>query len=43
MKSYPQEIRTFGTLGFDFLVAGVDFVHLVEGQQRAYSAAEDAL
>ena len=39
----PEEIRTFGALGFDFLVAGVDFAHLVEGQRRARSAAEDAL
>ena len=38
-----EEIRTFGALGFDFLVAGVDFAHLVEGQQRARSAADDAL
>ena len=27
----PEEIRTLGDLGFDFLVAGVDFAHLVEG------------
>ena len=37
----PEEIRTFGDLGFDFLVAGVDFAHLVEGQRRALSAAQD--
>ena len=37
----PEEIRTLGGLGFDFLVAGVDFAHLVEGQRRGLVAARD--
>lgn len=39
----PEEIRALGSLGFDYIVAGVDFVHLVEGQQRALEAAEEIL
>ena len=39
----PGEIRALGSLGFDYVVAGVDFAHLVEGQRRALEAAEDVL
>lgn len=39
----PDEIRALGSLGFDYVVAGVDFVQLVEGQQRALDAAEEVL
>jgi 4-hydroxy-2-oxoheptanedioate aldolase len=39
----PEGIRSLGSLGFDFLVAGADFTHLVEGQRRAVGTAEDVL
>lgn len=39
----PQQIRALGSLGFDYMVAGADFTHLVEGQKRALDAAADVL
>jgi 2-keto-3-deoxy-L-rhamnonate aldolase RhmA len=39
----PEQIRTLGSLGFDYLIAGADFTHLIEGQKRALDAAEDVL
>lgn len=39
----PEQIRSLGSLGFDFLVAGADFTHLLEGQRRAFEAAEEIL
>jgi 2-keto-3-deoxy-L-rhamnonate aldolase RhmA len=39
----PAEIRALGSLGFDYVVAGVDFAHLVAGQRRALAAAEDVV
>ena len=39
----PPELRSLGELGFDFLVAGADFAHLIEGQRRAVGAAADVL
>ncbi|PSQ12080.1 aldolase [Halobacteriales archaeon QS_7_69_60] len=39
----PAELRSLGELGFDFLVAGADFAHLVEGQRRAVGAAADVV
>lgn len=38
-----EQVRALGSLGFDFVVAGVDVSHLVEGQRRALSAARDVL
>jgi hypothetical protein len=39
----PEKIEALGSLGFDYMVAGADFTHLVEGQRRALDAAEDVL
>ncbi|MFT4883654.1 MAG: 4-hydroxy-2-oxoheptanedioate aldolase, partial [Natronomonas sp.] len=39
----PEQIEALGALGFDYMVAGADFTHLVEGQRRALDAAEDVL
>ncbi|MFQ3318625.1 MAG: 2-keto-3-deoxy-L-rhamnonate aldolase RhmA [Natronomonas sp.] len=39
----PDQIRALGSLGFDYMVAGADFTHLVEGQKRALDAASDVL
>ena len=39
----PEQIRALGSLGFDYIVAGADFTHLVEGQRRALEAAEETL
>lgn len=39
----PEQIRALGSLGFDYMVAGADFTHLVEGQKRALDAATDVL
>jgi 2-keto-3-deoxy-L-rhamnonate aldolase RhmA len=39
----PEQIHALGSLGFDYMVAGVDFTHLVEGQKRALDAAEDVV
>jgi 2-keto-3-deoxy-L-rhamnonate aldolase RhmA len=39
----PDQIRALGSLGFDYMVAGADFTHLVEGQARALEAAGDVL
>ena len=39
----PEEVRSLGALGFDFLVAGFDAAHLIAGQRRAVGAAEDVL
>ncbi|QLD86315.1 aldolase [Natronomonas halophila] len=39
----PEQIEALGSLGFDYMVAGADFTHLVEGQRRALAAAEDVL
>jgi len=39
----PEQIQALGSLGFDYMVAGADFTHLVEGQKRSLEAAEDVL
>ena len=39
----PAELRSLGEFGFDFLVAGADFAHFIEGQRRAVGAAADVL
>jgi 4-hydroxy-2-oxoheptanedioate aldolase len=39
----PEQIRTLGSLGFDFMIAGVDFAHVIRGQQRAYDAASELI
>lgn len=39
----PEQIHALGSLGFDYMVAGADFTHLVEGQKRALDAATDVL
>lgn len=39
----PEQVRALGSLGFDYMVAGADFTHLLEGQTRALEAAEDVL
>jgi 2-keto-3-deoxy-L-rhamnonate aldolase RhmA len=39
----PEQIRTLGSIGFDFMIAGVDFAHLIQGQQRAYDAARELM
>ncbi|QLD89709.1 aldolase [Natronomonas salina] len=38
-----EQIRALGSLGFDYLIAGADFTHLVEGQRRALEAADEVL
>lgn len=43
LGSTPEQVRALGSLGFDYMVAGVDFSMLVEGQRRALSAAENVL
>jgi len=39
----PEQVRALGSLGSDYMVAGADFTHLVEGQRRALAAAADVL
>lgn len=39
----PDQIRVLGDLGFDFMVAGVDSTHLIEGQCRAIEAFQGAV
>lgn len=39
----PEQIQALGSLGFDYMVAGADFTHLVEGQRRALDAAHEVL
>lgn len=43
LATTPAGIESMGEMGFDFLVAGADFTHLVAGQERAVAAAEDVL
>lgn len=38
-----EQIRALGSLGFDYLIAGADFTHLVEGQRRALEAADETI
>lgn len=37
----PEEIRALVSFGYDYVVAGVDFAHLVARQRRALEAAEE--
>jgi 2-keto-3-deoxy-L-rhamnonate aldolase RhmA len=39
----PEEVRALGSLGFDYLLSGVDAAHLVAGQRRSLEAARDVL
>lgn len=38
-----EQIRALGSLGFDYLIAGADFTHLLEGQRRALEAADETI
>lgn len=39
----PEQIRSLGSFGFDYMVAGADFAHLLEGGKQALDAAESVL
>lgn len=38
-----EDIEAMMTMGFDFVIAGMDTAHLIEGTQRAHDAARDVL
>jgi 2-dehydro-3-deoxyglucarate aldolase/4-hydroxy-2-oxoheptanedioate aldolase len=39
----PETTERFGSMGFDYLIAGVDFVHLQRGNQAVRDAADATL
>lgn len=39
----PEQVEALGELGFDFLVAGFDCSHLVEGTRRSVAAGREVL
>jgi 2-keto-3-deoxy-L-rhamnonate aldolase RhmA len=43
LGSRPAEVRALGSLGFDFLIAGVDTAMLLDGVSEAVGAAREAL
>lgn len=43
LGSTPAGVEQFASMGFDFLIAGVDFVHLQRGNREVRAAADDAL
>lgn len=43
LGSTPDGVERFAAMGFDFLVAGVDFVHLQRGNREARTAADRSL
>lgn len=43
LGSTPDGTERFAAMGFDFLIAGVDFVHLQRGNQQARRTADRAL
>jgi 2-keto-3-deoxy-L-rhamnonate aldolase RhmA len=43
LGSRPDEIRALGSLGFDFLIDGVDTAMLLEGVAGATAAAREIL
>jgi 2-dehydro-3-deoxyglucarate aldolase/4-hydroxy-2-oxoheptanedioate aldolase len=43
LGSTPEGVERFAAMGFDFLIAGVDFVHLQRGNRAVRDAADAAL
>lgn len=43
LATSPPRLEDVGSLGFDYLISGVDASMLVAGQKRAYDAAADVL
>jgi 2-keto-3-deoxy-L-rhamnonate aldolase RhmA len=43
LGSRPEEVRALGSLGFDFLIAGVDTAMLLDGVAAAVGAARETL
>ncbi|WP_255149878.1 HpcH/HpaI aldolase family protein [Halorarius halobius] len=39
----PEALERFGSMGFDYLIAGVDFLHLQRGNREVRDAADDQL